>query len=162
MMDYYKANIPETEAVVDKDSDYCTIFFLVTTVSLSCLYTWWLTLAFLPVYHVSLTSGYCITTSLSLPIFARSFLFVIMICGRGVGGWAGRRTSCLFALACAAALSFLSSLCLHAHGAVERCWGWRGRLLWTLCICLRFMTMIWNDNDYLSERMRDLAEIDDV
>ena len=40
--------------------------------------------------------------------------------------------------------------------------GWRGRLLWTLCICLRFMTVIRNDNDYLSERMRDLAEIGDV
>jgi len=24
------------------------------------------------------------------------------------------------------------------------------------------MTVIWNDNDYLSERMRDLAEIGDV
>jgi hypothetical protein len=24
------------------------------------------------------------------------------------------------------------------------------------------MTMIWNDNDYLSERIRDLVEIDDV
>lgn len=35
MMDYYKPNIPETETVVNKDSDYCTIFFLVTTVSLS-------------------------------------------------------------------------------------------------------------------------------
>ena len=32
MMDYYKPNIPETEAV-GKDSDYCTIFFLVTTLS---------------------------------------------------------------------------------------------------------------------------------
>jgi len=39
MMDYYKLNIPETEAVVGKDSDYCTIFFLVTTVSLSRVYT---------------------------------------------------------------------------------------------------------------------------
>lgn len=38
-MDYYKPNIPETEAVVDIDSDYCTIFFLVTTVSLSRVYT---------------------------------------------------------------------------------------------------------------------------
>ena len=115
--------------------------------SVSCLTHFWL-------LHNSLY--------LSLPIFAHSFLFVIMICGRGVGGWAGRRTSCLFALACAAALSFFSSLCLHAHGAVERCRGWRGRLLWTLCICLRFMNMIWNDNDYLSERMRDLVEIDEV
>ena len=34
--------------------------------------------------------------------------------------------------------------------------------MWTLCICLRFMNMIWNDNDYLSERMRDLVEIDEV
>lgn len=34
-MDYYKPNIPETEAVIDKDSDYCTIFFLVITVSLA-------------------------------------------------------------------------------------------------------------------------------
>lgn len=81
--------------------------------SVSCLTHFWL-------LHNSL--------SFSLPIFVHAFLFVIMICGRGVGGWAGRRTSCLFALACAAALSFFSSLCLHAHGAVERCRGWRGRL----------------------------------
>jgi hypothetical protein len=68
MMDYYKPNIPETEAVVGKDSDYCTIFFLVTTrtLSLSRLHAWWLTLAFMPVYHVSLTSGYCTILSLSL------------------------------------------------------------------------------------------------
>ena len=34
-MDYYKPNIPETEAVVGKDRNCCTIFFLVTTISLS-------------------------------------------------------------------------------------------------------------------------------
>lgn len=83
-------------------------------------------------------------------------------------GWEGGQVACLLWLAL---LLFPSSLpcALRAHGAVGRCrgWrgrcrGWRGRLLWTLCICLRFMTMIWNDNDYLSERMRDWAEIGDV
>lgn len=40
MMDYYKPNIPETGAVVDNDSDYCTIFFLVITLSfVSRIYT---------------------------------------------------------------------------------------------------------------------------
>jgi len=38
-MDYYKPNIPETEAVVGKDSDYCTNFFLVITLSISRVYT---------------------------------------------------------------------------------------------------------------------------
>lgn len=76
-------------------------------------------------------------------------------------GGEGGQVACLLWLAL---LLFPSSLpcALRAHGAVERCRGWRGRLLWTLCICLRFMTMIRNDNDYLSERMRDWAEIGDV
>ena len=76
-------------------------------------------------------------------------------------GGEGGQVACLLWLAL---LLFPSSLpcALRAHGAVGRCRGWRGRLLWTLCICLRFMTMIRNDNDYLSERMRDLVEIDEV
>jgi len=38
-MDYYKPNIPETEAVVGIDSAHCTIFFLVTTHILSLVST---------------------------------------------------------------------------------------------------------------------------
>lgn len=90
MMDYYKLNIPETEAVVGKDSDYCTVFFLVITHSLA--FTRLVAGSHFPASVSCITHFWLLHNSLSLPlpIFARSFLFVIMICGRGVGGWAGK------------------------------------------------------------------------